>query len=306
MKYLFYFQQTNLRIFIFILTISFLGLIGNLFFEYPWNRLSYEVAGVTIEGSRTGSYAGAVMRTGGFTGQHWTIASILSFTALYTMVYHEKKQSRKYAFIISITGIMLTFTKGLIASHLICSIIIFLSHRSSGNRSIRNIYFLVFCISIILPFFSFIFKGTVRLEDVKSLMDIIFLSFKMRVLNNWPIDINSIISQPVNWLFGRGLGSLGGAAVQYEGYGSTDNILLFFWGVGGLFGLFLLLYTQAKGFSVLKYELTKERLFILVLIVTVIVYGMLVNFIEFGVMGIVFGLVFGYSLNRYKLYFFVE
>jgi hypothetical protein len=208
-----------------------LGVVLNLFVEYPWIGLSYDTAFGTTVASRQWWTTGT-LRLPGFARASFTAASIL-VVALVPLLSAARRTWQKLAFVLlALLGITLTTTKGAwtaVAAVLVVNgAVDFLRSRQLASAMLLALA----AICLGLPILA------VQVGTASGAVPELLSSFMDRVGDMWPRAFG-LIETPGQLLWGRGLGGIGTAQEFGEWWkaNSADNLMLYVLVTFGLLGL---------------------------------------------------------------------
>ena len=225
------------------------GVLINIIFRYPWVDASYEVLGRQMVAARDWQAYG-MQRLSGFTRASYTAAA--QILICYVALEHRTKSLawRAVYWSAGCAAIYYTTSKSPLVAMACLPIIYFLVGRIRETKATRRrwaaIGIVAFWIALVFagPFLALTYGPALYPAGTGAGAD--YSSFADRVLNTWPNAIAMIDRyDPVQWIFGRGLGSIGSPQqlAHPDSYNPGDNLAIYLFvtfGVASLIFAFLL------------------------------------------------------------------
>jgi hypothetical protein len=305
-KHIVHSKYMNIYFFIILLTINFSGIMLDLTYNLPWNDFSIDFFG-SLKTINTDNIYFGITRPGGFTGKHWTAGSIAMLSFIYVSNYCINKYLIIYNFIITFIVLLLLYVKSLIVIYIILTSIYLARNFLTKNkiRLISNVFFFLF----ILITLSIIFLKVSDNLSPTSKFDMFTHSFFTRYVLLKDLIYNKIMSNLFYAVCGMGFGSVGGASIEYSKFypSSADNLLLYFWSLGGIAGISFVMFNYIKIIQNINLSTsTNHTFFMLFLLIYSLCYGCVVNFIEFGINGAVFGILIAHAYRKSDNFCYTE
>lgn len=278
-------QERWVLLMFFLLLCCTAGVVVDMFIDFPWSSFTYSSFGRVLEGSRESSYLGR-LRPSGFSCIHWTSASLALFFGLYVVVFCKRRSFRIIAWLIAGTTIFTTYTKGLLLVYFVISVLLLLPRRMQ-LRCLKLIAISALVLIVFLPLVSSLTPE--KRFFVWDMKQDLFRSLDMRFGRVWPESVHMIVgsSHPI---VGYGLGSTGAASIRFAEHTLvTDNSFLYMWANFGICGI--VLGIAACWRSLRKKAKSRNDVFRYYLLIAMLLYGVLVNLIEFGVFAFVIGIM---------------
>ena len=292
-------KEFFLKLFPLLLALTGLGIVLDWIYILPWGDIEYEVGGEVVQATRGGGYLG-VKRAAGFSGFHWTAASLALFYGIFICSLSQANKLYLVA-IWCLVGmiVFITMAKGIIVAYLLVTLVYL-------SKSIMRIWMLKagMGLVIVMGFTMPILASFYKIDSggkAETVFDFFTYTLFTRIGQWWPYMLDIILNNS-SVVLGRGLGSFGAASIRYEQVlpASGDNIYLYLWANLGIPGL--LFFIAGCVIYLLVFRLvSKWDRFISMLFLTIITYGVIVNVIEFGIFGFAFGLVVSYFVQYKKI-----
>lgn len=230
-------------LFCFFMISSFLGIFLDFAVNLPWKGLEYEFAGQNIEGNREWD-TGGLDRLAGFARTSAGLAIILSCFSLFLIGKIKNNFFVITLFILTLFGIALTTSKGVIIAFLLAGLyIVFIK----SYQLKKLIHIIIISIGIILPTLSILFEYNIS-DNITNPDEVILLaSFDDRLLNTWPSVFNKINKENA-FLVGTGFGTVGTSAKLFpikeigEILAITDSTSLYLYAMLGVIGIIFYCY----------------------------------------------------------------
>lgn len=291
-------NKNVVRYFIVFLFIGLVGIFMNYFIVFPWEGLEYNVGSYAIEGTRSWQTWGLgeeVKRISGFAKLSIDAAIQVTLFTIFVIPFLKKNWIKAIIWLLLSVAILLTTTKGLMINY-ICLSIFFIFYSLLPNQ--RNLYQRFLLVAIIAACTVPFIYNLLGINDIKdSTVYALLASFMDRSENIWP-DAFDMVKQGGNFFLGRGLGSLGGAQLYFEtkNYNPGDNIFVFAYVYFGVFSILYFYYIYYKSKTInfatdLQYYL---------IILTIFIYGMVVNIFEGLIPDFFLGMALGHITNDKK------
>lgn len=272
--------------------LAVVGVLINVFYQWPWIGFEYQVAGFSVEAGRLWHTSGLDFnRIAGFSRFSFEVSVQILVLALFLREVLRGKRWRILMWILSGVAIVLTTSKTPIGIYLLFSLMWIFS-RGTIRASWRLIPIVAVCVDIFLPFSSLVIKTSWL--SVRSRIGIFLAaSFADRLQNTWPECIRVVVGRG-SVLLGSGLGGIGRALMHFEpaAYVPPDNIAIYLYGTFGVLGLFLLLFYGWKASRMPAESPAAHFLFFCACFV--LVYGVTVDTLEGPLTAMVFGISLRY------------
>jgi hypothetical protein len=285
-------QHTIKPRYIYILWLMIIvGIVVDLFYSVPWSGFKFDIGQFQIQASRQWWTFG-ISRVSGFARASFE-ASIQVLILSIVLIYYEKRLFAKLVvWLISGIFIGLTTTKTVMAIWIIISLYFAAATLIPRTLVLISRFLIAFIVvsGVTLPYIS---KMILPLEIENQVRRFLFLSFQDRLVNIWP-GVLELVAERGNALFGRGLGGIGAAQMYYEiNFLPADNLSLYLYAIGGVFGVVLLL-GYGLGCSFIYHRESKLSELMIVLTLSVLLEGISVNVLESPYFSLVFGITFSY------------
>ncbi|MGG8472814.1 hypothetical protein ACM615_20845 [Rahnella sp. PAMC25617] len=228
-------KKTN-RIIVFIFLLSCLGVICNVFFNYPWYNVSYEIAGMDVSSSQIGSSGGYTRYAGFFKSSLQASANVL-ILLLYIVSTSKSKTLIIISFVFSALVALLTISKTIFLLHIILLLYILVK-----VIPVKVIWRITLTCAFMFAVFT-IGSTNYHFNVSKDPMQVMLLaSLNDRLTNTWPEGVKTIINNG-NLFFGGGVGTIGvGSKLGTGAYNPGDSMYLYLIGSGGYLLGFILLF----------------------------------------------------------------
>ncbi len=232
-----------------IFFIATAGVLINIMFRYPWVDASYEVMGRQMVAARDWQAYG-MQRLSGLTRASYTAAA--QILICYVALEHRTKSLawRAVYWTAGCVAIYYTTSKSPLLAMACLPIVYFLVGRIRETKATRRrwaaVGIVAFWIALVFagPFLALTYGPALYPAGTGAGAD--YSSFADRVLNTWPNAIAMIDRyDPVQWIFGRGLGSIGSPQqlAHPDSYNPADNLAIYLFVTFGvasfLFGFLL-------------------------------------------------------------------
>ncbi len=216
-----------------IFFIATAGVLINIMVRYPWVDASYEVMGRQMVAARDWQAYG-MQRLSGFTRASYTAAA--QILICYVALEHRTKSLvwRAVYWAAGCLAIYYTTSKSPLVAMACLPIVYFLVGRIRETRAARRrwaaVSIVAFWIALVFagPFLALTYGPALYPAGTGAGAD--YSSFADRVLNTWPNAIAMIDrNDPVQWIFGRGLGSIGSPQqlAHPDSYNPGDNLAIY-------------------------------------------------------------------------------
>jgi hypothetical protein len=226
------------RHFIALFLIAVSGVLLHSQVKLPWIGGSYEIQGIQIERSFERNTTGFDRLTG-FSRSNFEVASQVLLLWIFIHMHEHSRIVRGFYWLCAGSAILLSTTKGIIATFLIINFVITLFSVSIRLEKIKaHILFSILSAMVALPLLSREMD-----VDVSNPDDVfIFASFNDRIINGWPPVIDNIFENG-NVVTGRGVGGTGAGEHYFSQtiLGAPDNLFVYLFSWFGLFGVLMLL-----------------------------------------------------------------
>ncbi|MEN9560397.1 MAG: hypothetical protein RLZZ502_1608 [Pseudomonadota bacterium] len=260
-----------------------MGVILNMYLDYPWVGYSYDVGGVSIESSRQW-WSNSTVRYAGLARASFDAATQIAALSIIMMKSKPGVLQRLVIYGLSLAAIYFTDSKGMMVAGAI-SMVIFEVTRLNWWLPYRGIVVSSLMLCLLMPIWGYFFEP--RLNAMNTTASL--ASVEDRLRDMWPRAIDLVVDHG-NLLLGRGIGGIGTAQSIFEPHqlNAADNVLVYIFVAGGfmLLGLFLV--------SCISVVFIQNPI-MAALVIQVIVYGSVVNVFENPIMAILLGTVLKYS-----------
>lgn len=276
-------KKTTSKIMVAIFLLSCAGVILNIFVNYPWYNVSYEIAGMDVSSAQIGSTGGYVRYAGFFKSSLQASANVLVLL-LYVVATSNSKLFIMLSFILSLLVAVITVSKTIILLHIIMLFYIFIK-----IIPVKLIWRMTLLFG--LGFSVFTIESTNYSFNVsKDPINMMLLgSLNTRLTTTWPDGVKTI-SNNGTLISGAGMGTIGvGSKLGSGAYNPGDSMYLYLIGTGGyvLGGmLFLWAYFQS---SILNNKSTCRYLSLLLIILCL--FGLSMTAPEYPFMALAFGVL---------------
>ena len=254
---------------LFLLISSILGAYLDLSINLPWKGSSYEIAGQEVEGNREWT-SGGIDRIAGFARMSAGLAIMLCCFSFYIMNQNKKTLVRFTIYLITLTGILLTTTKGVLVAFILSGLY-FLFIRGYIKYWL---HLLILFIGLILPFISYIVGYSIAEEITNPDQVILLASFDDRLTNTWPTIFYNIEQYKAS-ILGMGFGIVGSSSRIFPingvpAFNVTDSASLYLYATFGVLGIYFYLKMFKVLNTVSKY---KENIFLQGILVCLVIIG---------------------------------
>jgi hypothetical protein len=255
---------------------------------FPWRGFSLEVGGVHVEGNRQWSTVG-VSRLAGFTRASFDAAVLLSVLPFF-FVLRRRLFARYAVLFVSMVGIVLTVTKGILIGYLAAlATTVLVEFRLPWKRIVFVLALAAGIGAMVgLPLF---FEGqTLNVYRGDPVQEFLFGSFRERINSTWP-DAWSFLSEPAVSLMGTGLGGIGAAQKIFDNsraFQPGDNMFIYLRVIMGILAYPYLAYLTWNAVSAKPYEKARGAS---ILLVQLFFAGVSLSVPESSVGGIVIGIL---------------
>lgn len=209
------------------------GVLLNIMIDYPWVDASYEVLGRQMVAARDWQAYG-MQRLSGFTRASYTAAA--QILICYVALEHRTKSLpwRAAYWAIGLVAIFYTTSKSPLLAMACLPLVYFLVGRIRESDDARRRWaasgIMAFWVALVFagPFLALTYGPQLYPAGTGAGAD--YSSFADRVLNTWPNAIAMIDRyNPVQWMFGRGLGSIGSPQqlAHPDNYNPGDNLAIY-------------------------------------------------------------------------------
>lgn len=263
--------------------LAFLGLVLDFYYEVPWQGFSYEAFGRENEGSRDWAYLEA-FRPAGFSSISWNAASHVAVFGLILLSMERKYIVKILTLIVMMLGVFVSTTKGVLVAVLaavVCMVLPrFMQRVLLGGISV---------VSLALPIMP-LFRAYSP-PDPETFWGGFTYSFGIRLSETWPRIFEILGGWPYAF-FGKGLGVTGGASFRNvtENSNAPDSFFLYTLVTFGVLGV-VLFYVKILNCG--SFYIRHRKGMHISLLVAFLTYGLVVSGVEFGLWGLVLGLLIG-------------
>lgn len=268
------------------LFISLAGIYLNSFMKFPWAGLTYEIGNISIEGGFERSTSG-FDRMQGFSRTNFEAATHVMLLVVYASIFLRSKLGRVALWIAAGGAILLTTTKGIVATYILLSLFyIVYATMPKLHKLYRALLIVPMCAMVLLP----VYLTEIDI-DFSDPMDVaLYASFYDRLLNGWP-PIFENVRENGSIIIGRGVGGTGAGEYYFAAdiKGSADNMFVYLYAWFGLASLVLLgiLYWQSLRLNILS---RRDDLCVFLWLASILVYGISSVIIESAFFAFFFGL----------------
>jgi hypothetical protein len=275
-----------LSIFLFL---AILGIYVNFFKEFPWEGMTYEVAGKTIEATRAWTTFG-VKRIAGFARTSYGAAIQIIILSVFVITQLKSKLSLTFLWLLSGGAIILTTTRTMVVNYIVMSIFLIVNKiMPNFNKIYQKALIVPIMATVLLPIYSYLFYDSNARTGFFD--NPLLFSLKLRMIATWP-DVFDFLNEKGGWVLGRGIGGLGMSQLHFESnyYFSGDNLFVYSLVYFGIFSIvyFLFIYKMAQNIDL------KNGLFYYLIILALFIFGITANVIEDGFFGFFIGLSLRY------------
>lgn len=277
----FNFSQISIYFYRVLFYLAFLGLMLDFYYELPWQGYSYEAFGRENEGSRDWAYLEA-FRPAGFSSISWNAASHVAVFGLILMSMEHRYFLKILTLVVMMAGVLISTTKGVLIAVAVAVVCIILPRFAQ-----RILLWVISAISVILPIMP-LYK-VYDLPDPETLWGKFTYSFGLRLSETWP-RVFEILGGWEYSLLGKGLGVTGGASFRTitESSNAPDSFFLYTLLTFGLLGV---VFFYLKILSSGSFYIRNKHGMHISLLVAFLTYGLVVSGVEFGLWGLVLGLL---------------
>jgi len=279
------------RKYFFVLWITLIiGVIINVFYQWPWIGSSYEIGSLKLTASREWS-TGGISRLSGFGRVSASTASETLLLAIILIFSFKNLFFKMLIWIISGIIIILTTTKTVILIWLIITLLFIIIKIINLNKLMFLPIFLSILI-IIFPFYSNFFYNIFNLGNLNYYQTITFASFLDRLSFTWPWTLE-VINKLGSPIFGIGIGGIGTPYKLFNPtfYSPVDNLSLYLYGLFGIFGIIIIIFSSIKFFIDRNKYSYSEKLIIFYFFISVLLEGFTLSVMEFPFFSFMFGIV---------------
>ena len=267
------------------------GVIINVFYEFPWVGFAYSLGELEIEASRAWVAQGlGLSRVPGFSGASFEAAAQILLLGL-ALTFMMSRRWRIPVWIVSGVAIALTTSKTPLGIWFFLTFLFVLGW-FIPMRFFRFLPVFLVLIGIALPLSSVYGSYDPRADSIVSRF--LFASFEDRLEWVWPTSLHMVVEHG-SLLLGRGIGGIGSPQQYFEPflYSPADSLAVYLFGLGGVFGLLIL---AAYGIIASLIPLyTHQNRFFFFLILAVLLEGWTVNVMESPLFAMAFGLSLRYG-----------
>ena len=268
--------------------VSVTGLLFSAAITVPWAGLSYEVAGIAIEGTRAWTID-SVERLAGFGRASTEVSCQILFFAIFVVCYGRKRWLSVLVWVASGPLIVLATTRSVVLAYAILSVFFCANYwvpslQLLWKQSLTMMMALMIALPLI-PEKAFGILASLKLGGVAK-MD----SLLIRVEETWPEALN-LLKSDGSFIIGRGIGGIAVAQKLFEpdAYNPGDNLFIFLLLVFGSFA-FLILAAFLARLLMVNLSSGNTELFTFSTGLAIISIGTLLNGIENLCEGVFLGL----------------
>lgn len=277
--------------------LALVGVLINVFYQWPWVGFEYQVGTTSIEASRLWTVAGlSIVRLPGFSRASFNAAVQILVPALFLREIVIERRWWIPMWILSGVAIVLTTSKSVIGAYLLFSLMWFF-YSGRIRPSWRAIPTFMASFDILLPF-STLFVKPDWLSSIRRMPVGMMLigSFAERLEIEWPAWIKMTVAHG-SAILGRGVGGIGSATVYFEPalINAGDNLAVYLYGAFGILGLALLWLYGWKA-SCMRTESDVSR-FLFFCVCLVLLKGLTEGVMEGPTTAVVFGMSLRYALE---------
>lgn len=275
-----------------LLLIINLGVILNVYYEYPWTTINYMIGNMEIESAKKLTYFGE-NRYAGFGLSSYSTASIILVLSALVLSFTKKPLNIFLIWLSSFISITITTSKAPIIAITIIGIILIIKKILFKYRLANLFIYLLVLIGIFLPFSTYF----VKYKFTNS--EILFASFSDRLANTWP-NVFHLLEHHGSLIFGRGIGGIGTSQKNFEVllYNPGDNLYMFLYGNFGLFFIFFVLFYLIKLTNIDKK--TNYGFFIYLYSIVLFVNGISISTLELSIFSLIFGFILAEFISNKK------
>lgn len=287
----------QIRIFTALWLATLLGVVLDYYVAFPWEGLSYELAGREIEVSRAWTTFGFA-RLAGFARASFSAAIIITLLSIFVIM------SKRYRFVgfliyfVSLAGIVLTTTKGLMLAYLLVGFTVILVKIAPWVRRLIPLVLLlpVVLIPVTAVAGMSLYEGLISNDLVALLLQ----SFFVRIEGSWPRALIELV-HGLLYFTGRGLGGIGTAQLHFEParYNPADNLFIYLMVTFGFFALLLLAFFALR-VSRIKLGMSALGDTVYYSFIVILVFGVTTNIIDSPIMMMVLGFTYWYISSSHR------
>lgn len=276
-----------------IFAMAVIGVFLDYFIDMPWSGYMYEVGSHKLTAAKRW-YSFGYERVCGFTRTSTSAAAILILTGFYLIIRSKRLPEKLIIWGLTGGSILLTTSKGLILSYLIVSVFL-ACHKLLGKPLFVMGCLFLMLVACLMPISTFLFDYSFKKGVTGN--DVLY-TLKSRLMHSWPEMFYQIGESGSSW-FGKGLGGVGISQQAYDPnhWGPIDNLFVHLYALFGVFSVlvFLLWLRAAKN---INYKIYAWDRYIACVMLIVLSHGITSNILQSAYLGLTFGLVTAYSLER--------
>ncbi len=233
--------KTIRYLFLIFFCISVLGVFLNIFKEFPWEGMAYQIAGQGIRGTEAWSMLG-IKRIAGFSRTNFEVSLEIIILSFYLITHIERKLITVPLWLLAGAAIMVTTAKGIIISYLITTVFLIV------YAIIPNLYnyyqkslIVPISIMILLPIGAY---ASVYSGFIENFKNIYLRSFLERIEDTWPNTFD-MVQKHGDLFLGIGVGGIGQSQSHFENlnyYSPGDNLFVYVYVFFGIMSIFYMLY----------------------------------------------------------------
>ncbi len=260
--------------------------------DLPWLGGSFDTGLGTIGVSKKWWTTGGDLRYSGLARESFALASLLGMSGLWLMCASRNVAVRVGVFAVTLVGIHLTTTKGMLQGFFLGGLWLLLPARGSWKYGAGVVALaLLLAIAVVAPLLvvglDLGYGGTAGVPTV-------FLSLWDRFQITWPMSI-SLLDSPIDWITGNGLGAVGTPQMFWFDKRTAvtpDNLFLY---MVVTYGAAAVVYMALTVFAVWKLGRTESPAsnFAMTISLALASYGVTGNVLENPVAMVVLGMVLG-------------
>ncbi|MHB1282736.1 MAG: hypothetical protein ACYCY1_15365 [Sulfuriferula sp.] len=283
------------RLFLVLFCVAAMGVLLNPLVSYPWSGQSVDLLGQSISVSRQWTTFG-IDRYAGFARASFDAASQLLIFGIMSVLLLQRRTLKLLVWLVAGAGIALTTSKGPFGAWLLVSLYFlggaFLRWQRFWRQTWLIVLALIMVLMTVLPLWALAsnYDPTIHGRTAQFL----FASFGDRMNWMWPDSLKLLVLDG-DWHFmvGRGLGGIGTAQMYFEPsrFFAADNLFVYLavdFGVPLAVGIIGMIWLRTA--LVARAEPRGPGM-ILPLMLVLMVYGVVVNEIESGVLAFFLGLL---------------
>ncbi|MBW6526080.1 hypothetical protein KZ813_04445 [Sphingomonas sp. RHCKR7] len=251
--------------------VSVIGVLLNVFIDFPWKDASFEVMG-TQQGAAREWTAGGVKRLAGFSRASYFAAACILIGYCAAEARLKTFAMKALFWVLGLVAIHLTTSKAPELAMILLPGTYFLLGRLKGTgaprrKLIANIH-MAFWIALIFagPLMAVSYgrqlfpRGPGVGPSYSSLAD--------RVLTTWP-DALALVNwrDPISWVVGRGLGGIGGpqTIAEVDRYNPADNLAIYLFVIFGLGAVLIAFFIFRGGQRAIQSDRSGRRDFAMII-----------------------------------------